>query len=116
MPTATTAQAIEIVQQTGVPIVFIVSGFISALLIITGWVLSLERRKMDKSSYEAQRKEDRKEFEMYSSKLESRLQAMMTDMTTRIVTLYGIVDKQRTEILAELRDIRQAITRMQERE
>ena len=109
MPAATAAQATEVAQATGIPILVLVTGFISALLILTGWVLSLERRKMDKSAYEDQRKEDRKDFESYSSKLESRLQAMMTDVTNRIITLYGIVDKQRTEILSELRDIREAL-------
>ena len=97
MPAATAVQATEIVQQTGVPIVFIVSGFISALVIIAGWVLSLERRKVD-----------RREFEMYSSKLESRLQAMQTDLTTRIIRLVDMMEANRKEILGEIHELRQA--------
>lgn len=111
MPAATAAQATEVAQATGIPILVLVTGFISALLVLAGWVLSLERRKVDKTEYDIQRELERKAFEQYSSKLESRLQAMMTDVTNRILTLYAIVDKQRTEILAELRDIRQAMER-----
>ena len=55
------------------------------------------------------RDEDRREFQMYSSKLESRLQAMQTDLTTRIINLYDMGKEERAELLEEVRDIRRNI-------
>ena len=98
MPAAMIAQTTEVAQATGIPILVLVTGFISALLILAGWVLSLERRKVD-----------RREFEMYSSKLESRLQAMQTDLTTRIIRVSEMVQEVRSELLGEIRELRKSI-------
>ena len=97
-------QSQEIVHATGVPILLLVTGFISALLILAGWLLSLERRKVD-----------RREFEMYSSKLESRIQAMQTDITTRIVRLVDMVEANRNELLGEIHELRKAFDGHRER-
>lgn len=101
------------------PFVLLVTGFITALLMLAGWALSLERRKLDKEEAQKTREmdrmdaqkvrdEDRKDFQNYSSKLESRLQAMHTDTTARILKLYDIGKEERTEILTEIKELRQS--------
>lgn|SRR5574341_405492 len=91
------------VQHLSIPLLLLVSAVAGILLSLGGWILSLERRKLDKE-----------DFVVYSSKLESRLQAMQTDITARIVSLVDLQKGERAEIMTEIRDLRGALRHVDE--
>ena len=98
MLATTAAQATEVVHSTGIPIVLMVSCFISMLLLLAGWILSLEQRKVN-----------RREFESYSSKLESRMQTMQTDLVLRITEGHAANKEMRAELMNEMRELQKGM-------
>ncbi len=93
---ALAAQADDSALHTPLPFLVIISAFVMALIGLAGWALSLERRKLEKESFRLIRAEDREDFRMYSSKLESRLQAM------------------HSEVLDQIRDVRDAMRHVEQ--
>ena len=99
MPAAMAAQAAaEVIHSTGIPIFALVTGFLSMLLLLGGWLLSLEQRKIN-----------RREFDGYSSKLESRMLAMQTDLALRITEVHTANKEARGELMTEMRDLQKGM-------
>jgi len=73
------------VHTLSVPFILLVSAFVASLVSLSAWILSLERRKVEKE-----------DFDRYSSRVESRMTALHAEM------------------MQELRDLRAALRHVDE--
>ena len=84
---AAVGQAAETAVSMPVPLLFLIGAIASALLGLAGWVLNIERKKVEKKDYDRDRDLDRQNFEKYSSRVESRMTALHAEMMAAVIGL-----------------------------